>query len=193
MFLSTFRPLAGRTYWSILLHILNFSTFRPLTGSSNDWFYWLYYIFSTFRIFALGGMSNWLILPNIVNFYDFSTFRHGPGRSNCLILLNILNFSTFRLFDLLVGDQNDWFYLIYRGYYTKSPPLFLDDFRCRVQCHTTSPPPPPPPCLAQKYFHEIQEKTKNLNKHDITLSPPPFFLVENYCSPDITLSPPPLL
>ena len=93
-FFPTFRPLARRLNWSTLLDTLN------------------YFDFSNFR--PVGGQSKWSILLNVLHFFDFSTFRPLGGRSKWLILLKIYcNFSVFRLFDLLLGGQNDQCHWIY--------------------------------------------------------------------------------
>ena len=74
---------------------------------SSCWFFR-----TDWRPFA--GRSNLLVLLDILNIFDISTFRPAGGRSKWLILLNnILFFSTFRLLDLLLGRQNDQFYWIY--------------------------------------------------------------------------------
>ena len=74
-----------------------FRLFDLLLGGQTNRFYWIFILnFSTFR--PLTGRSKWLILLNILYFFDFSTFRSLGGSSNWLILLNILDF--FWLFDL---------------------------------------------------------------------------------------------
>ena len=75
---------------------IEFSPFRLfdlLLGVQIDRYYWIYWIFSTFR--PHGGRSKWSNLPNILYFFDFSIFRSLAGRSKWLILLNILIFFDF--------------------------------------------------------------------------------------------------
>ena len=138
----------SRSNWLILLNILNFLTFRlfdlvaggqPRGGRSKRsillnilyFFDFLtscwevkvinftgildFFNFSTFRHVAV--RSNWLILMNILNFFNFSTVRPIGGKSKWSILLNILIFSTFRLLALLLWGQNDQFYRIYIGFF----------------------------------------------------------------------------
>ena len=154
----TFRPLDGRSRWSILLNILDFFDF-----STSWWevkmikfteYIGIFRLFDFsiscrevkmiditeyivfFQLFGLlleGQLSDFTV--GILSFSDFSTsrrevkminfteyidfFEYPPfwplgGRTEWLILLNIiLNFSTFRLFDLVVGSQNDQYYGIY--------------------------------------------------------------------------------
>ena len=115
---STFRTLARRSKWLILLNILGFFDFSTswweviminfteyidffrlfdlLLGGQTDRFYWIFILhFSTSR--PLTGRSKWLILLNILYFFDFSTFRPLGGSSNWLILLNYIGF--FWIFD----------------------------------------------------------------------------------------------
>ena len=54
-----------------------------------------------------------------IGFFNFSTFQPLIGRSKWSNLLNILNY--FRLFDFLLGGQNDWFYWIYWIFSTFRP------------------------------------------------------------------------
>ena len=89
------------------IHFFDFLTFRTRGGGQNDQFY-LIHFFSDF------STSCWEVklidLLDILEFFVFSTFRSLAGNSNLLILQKIWIFSTFRLFDLLVGGENDRFY-----------------------------------------------------------------------------------
>ena len=54
-----------------------------------------------------------------IGFFNCMTFQPLIGRSKWSNLLNILNY--FRLFDFLLGGQNDWFYCIYWIFSTFRP------------------------------------------------------------------------
>ena len=130
--------LGGQNIWFYWIYwfFSTFLLFDLLVGGQNDQIYWIYYFFQTFRLFNLQSCwevkmidftefiwffdfsaSNWkvswTILLHILIFSDISTFRPLAGKSKWFILLSIFNFSTFRLFYLLVGGQNEWFYRIY--------------------------------------------------------------------------------
>ena len=119
--------LNGRFYWI-------FSTFRLfnlLLWGQTDRFYWIYWVFafSTFR--PLAGSSNWSILLNILDFFDFSSSWWEVKMidfTEYIEFFRLFDFLTFRwefkminftecieffrLFDLLLGGQTDRFYWI---------------------------------------------------------------------------------
>ena len=86
-----------------------FRLFDLLLGGQTDRFYWIcwiLFVFSTFR--TLAGRSKWLILLNILGFFDFSTSWWE------VIMINFTEYiDFFRLLDLLLGCQTDRFYWIY--------------------------------------------------------------------------------
>ena len=99
MFFSTFQLfdlfLEGQNYRFYWIYGM-FSTFRLfnlMMGGQNDQIYWIYWNFSTIR--PLAGRSKWLILLNILFFFDFSA---SCWEVNGAILLDILSFSDFSNF-----------------------------------------------------------------------------------------------
>ena len=85
-----------------------FCLFDRLLGVPIDWYYWMYWIFSTLR--HVGGRSKWLISLNIwfIRLFDFST---SPLKVKMINFTKCILF--FGLFYLLLGGQTDWFYLIF--------------------------------------------------------------------------------